>query len=717
MKLLDAVAHHQAGRLAEAAQIYTEILQADPDHADALHLMGKVAGELGDADAAIALISRASTLCPTNPAYLMSLGAAYRSKQLFDPALRCYADALAIEPDSASAYFGLGNTQQGMGDIGAAARSFGRAIELNPGFFEACYNLANIEKALGQYAQAIDHYRRAVALNPDFADAHHNLGSALHASGRVDEALASYEHALEAKLPETYNNIGNIHFDQGHPERAISFYRQALAAKPDYPEACNNLGAALRKLGRRDESAEAFLAAIRLMPEYADAHVNLGDLLIEGDRVDEAAGHYEQAIAAAPGMATAHFKLGVARSRQDDRQSACRCFEQAVAASPDYLDALYNLGVIQAQLQQAAEAERCYRQVLELDPGYVNARINLSALLMDDGRRSEAKSHIDLAYAQKNLFERYSAGARRTVLLLLDAGKGNLNFTHLFDDRTNNIIDWMIEYAPDGQAASLPDYDLVFNAMADPDATGDTSGPVGRFLERCTKPLLNHPDKVARTARHKLPALLEGIDGLLLPNVWRYASRADWDEAILEQLPLLIRPVYSHGGVGMVLAESSSELERYREQQSDAVYVSRFIDYRSADSWFRKYRMIFIDRQPLPYHLAISQSWMVHYYSAEMASATWKLEEEQVFLQDPQAVLGAAGMEAIRAVGARMDLDYAGIDFSIMPDGRILVFEANPAMLVHPENSPGPLAHKNIHVRRILDAFEAMLDRSCHPST
>jgi hypothetical protein len=59
-----------------------------------------------------------------------------------------------------------------------------------------------------------------------------------------------------------------------------------------------------------------------------------------------------------------------------------------------------------------------------------------------------------------------------------------------------------------------------------------------------------------------------------------------------------------------------------------------------------------------------------------------------------------------------MDLDYAGIDFSIMPDGRILIFEANPTMLVHPEKSNGVLAHKNFYVRKILDAFEDLLERS-----
>ncbi len=206
--------------------------------------------------------------------------------------------------------------------------------------------------------------------------------------------------------------------------------------------------------------------------------------------------------------------------------------------------------------------------------------------------------------------------------------------------------------------------------------------------------------------------LLQDIDHLLIPPVWRLAEAAQW-EALAGQLPLLIRPIYSHGGVGLTLVHNGEELAERQARQQGPVYVSRFIDYRSADGWFRKYRMIFIDRKPYPYHLAISPNWMVHYYNAGMEAYPWKLEEEQVYLRDPLRVLGAAGMRAIEAIGVRMDLDYAGIDFTVLPDGRILVFEANPTMLAHPEDPAGPLAHKNVTTQRIFDAFEALLERRC----
>jgi glutathione synthase/RimK-type ligase-like ATP-grasp enzyme len=65
-------------------------------------------------------------------------------------------------------------------------------------------------------------------------------------------------------------------------------------------------------------------------------------------------------------------------------------------------------------------------------------------------------------------------------------------------------------------------------------------------------------------------------------------------------------------------------------------------------------------------------------------------------------------MAALDAVGRRLDLDYAGIDFTLLPDGRLFVFEANATMLVHRERSNGVLAYRNAHVQRIVDAFERL---------
>ncbi len=138
-------------------------------------------------------------------------------------------------------------------------------------------------------------------------------------------------------------------------------------------------------------------------------------------------------------------------------------------------------------------------------------------------------------------------------------------------------------------------------------------------------------------------------------------------------------------------------------------YLTRFWPFRSADGFFRKYRVVFVDRCPLPYHLAIGPHWLVHHATAGMEADPARQAEEARFLSQPEGAIGARAMDGIRAIGERLDLDFAGVDFSLLPDGRVLVFEANATMLVHPEEEAGPFAYRNGAVRRILAAFEAMV--------
>ena len=88
-----------------------------------------------------------------------------------------------------------------------------------------------------------------------------------------------------------------------------------------------------------------------------------------------------------------------------------------------------------------------------------------------------------------------------------------------------------------------------------------------------------------------------------------------------------------------------------------------------------------------------------------------KQAEEARFLSDAQAVLGAQAWQALEAVGARLELDYAGIDFALLADGRMLVFEANATMLVRREPPGSELAYKNAYIATLEDAFRAMVQR------
>ncbi|MDE2395211.1 MAG: hypothetical protein KGM91_07195, partial [Burkholderiales bacterium] len=342
---------------------------------------------------------------------------------------------------------------------------------------------------------------------------------------------------------------------------------------------------------------------------------------------------------------------------------------------------------------------------------------NLAAIHDARGEDEAARRCREQAYRLQRVFvEALDAPTRRLLVLCAGAAAGNVPFETLLSSGRSLLIKYAIDFAASAEDAALPPFDLVFNAIGDADIAAPLAARLEGFAQRCRKPLLNHPVAVARTRRDRLPALLEGLDAAeTAPCIRLDAAPANATDLrrLLEaaglEAPLLVRPAASHGGLGLTRCESVAAAFEALHALGGAGYLTAFRDSRDPDGCWRKYRVVFVDREPLPYHLAISGAWMVHYRSAGMEGQAGRLAEEARFLADPEAALGAPAWAALREIGRRLDLDYAGIDFTLRPDGRLLVFEANATMLVHRERRDGPLARKNTAVQAIAEAFERRL--------
>ncbi|HEX7748135.1 MAG TPA: hypothetical protein VF445_05220 [Bordetella sp.] len=370
-----------------------------------------------------------------------------------------------------------------------------------------------------------------------------------------------------------------------------------------------------------------------------------------------------------------------------------------------------------------ATARRWYELALRLDCGLAVAWQNLAAIHAQAGDGQQAQACRDRAYGLQRVFIETAGQPRRRVLLLCSGRTtGNVPLDLLVPTPDNCRIKYAIDYAAPAEDAALPASDLAFNAIGEPDVAEPLAERLRDFARRYAQPLLNAPERVAATRRDRLPELLDAIAGLQTARCVRLddlpAALAGTSVALMQgleanglALPLLVRPAASHGGVGLTRCVDQTELEAALRAAQGPGYLSAYRDCRSADGYHRKYRVVFVDRCPYPYHLAISPHWMVHYYSADMLVEPWKREEEMRFLADPQARLGAPAWAALQALGQRLDLDYAGVDFALLPDGTVFVFEANATMLVHRERAGGPLAHKNPYIQRIADAFERLLQK------
>jgi hypothetical protein len=363
----------------------------------------------------------------------------------------------------------------------------------------------------------------------------------------------------------------------------------------------------------------------------------------------------------------------------------------ALARRSGSASALCNLGTVHLKAGDASGAESWFREAVSRDPDLPEAHQNLAALLADSGRPEEAQWHRDRAFRTDPLRIETAAHEQRRVLVLSSAGYGNVPIDNLLPRATTTRIKLFVAYATEAQWAALPPYDIVFNAIGDADLL-----PPGAWWDRLPQHrILNEPACVARTRRDRLPCLLADLDDVVVPKVARHAGVPTQDL----RLPAIVRPIGAHGGKGVTLVHTAPEIP------PEPAYLTEFHDYRSPDGLYRKYRMIFVGGIAFPAHLAISSHWLVHYFSADMAASAWKRDEERAFLDDPAFVIGGRAMTAVAQIGRRLDLDYAGVDFSVLPDGRVLVFEANATMAVNLDDDPALFDYRHRAVRQIFAGF------------
>jgi protein O-GlcNAc transferase len=277
-----AMGHHQAGRLNEAERLYLQILKIDPRHADALHLLGVLAHQIGRNDTAVDLIGRAIAQNDRVPAFHNNLGNALKAQGNLRQAAASYATALAHHPNHVGALFNLGLVLQMQDKLPEAAASYRRALSLKPDYAEAHGNLGNTLQAQGRLEEAVASYGRALHHRPNYTEVHSNLGNVLMAQGKYAEAAASHGRALTHKpdYAEAHNNLGLVLLEQGNVDAAVASYRLALTHKPAYAEAHNNLGNALREQGQSAEAAASYQRALVLDRDNTEARLGLATAMI-----------------------------------------------------------------------------------------------------------------------------------------------------------------------------------------------------------------------------------------------------------------------------------------------------------------------------------------------------------------------------------------------------------------------------------------------------
>jgi tetratricopeptide (TPR) repeat protein len=521
-----------------------------------------------------------------------------------------------------------------------------------------------------------------------------HLGLEYYAAGRLGEAIDAYQHGLAAAAKEApglvpietvaklHANLGNACMVRGDLEFAAENYKAALRLSPHLTACWCNLGNVRLKTGKPAEAIALYAQALTLNPAHWPSRTNLVHALMATRQHLLARALLAELIGERPQDAQLHHQLGKLLFELNELQAALECFRKAAVLNPGDADAIYWIGGICQQLGETEAAEAAYARAAQLQP-----------LI----RRPAAKFPADFR-----------------ILALYAPFAGNLPTGYLFKDAdydTDTLA--LFDSSEYGAEFLKQDVQVVVNLISDADQADLVLPLAADLAARLGKPVVNDPLKIGRTTRDAVADLLQAIPGCRIAKVARRKAgsglaAATLLAAFLPSSTILARPVGTHGGDDFEKTESVAELEALLAQRPDCDhYLIEYIDYRSTDGYFRKYRFIFVDGEILPYHLAIGDGWKVHHDSTDMADHPWMQQEEEAFLRDPTTVFNPSHYRVMREIQQRIGLDYFGIDCGLDVCGNLVVFEANASMLVHEQNQDFP--YKAPFVLRIKSAFDAML--------
>jgi tetratricopeptide (TPR) repeat protein len=425
---------------------------------------------------------------------------------------------------------------------------------------------------------------------------------------------------------------------------------------------------------------EAVLAdleqAITATPQALDARFYYASFLRDHGRLDDALAAFADVLAAVPDHVATLVAYGVALARAGRRLDARVPLERAVAIDATHLAAAVSLANVLV-LDDPARAHALYDAALAHDPANAAAHRGLCSLAAARGDAAAATRHRRLGYASGPFAVRPYFGEEPpvAVLALVSTDGGNIPLDSLLDARRYLVHECYVE-AYDGE--SIPAHAFIVNAVADADRGATALRNAERVSRQSHAPVINAPRAVAETSRLANAARLAHIPHVVVPDVWRAAAHQP------AAFPVIVRAPGAHMGRGMERVDNARAYRAARARVAGRpdVLAIRYVETQSPDGAWRKYRVMSVAGRRYPLHLAIGHRWDVHYFSAAMSERAEYRAEEAAFLSDPAGVLGAPAWTALERVFAVLGLDYAGIDFGRLPDGRLVLFEANAAMTV-----------------------------------
>ncbi len=357
--------------LVRAEDLLVQVLDAKPEDADALQLLGLVRRRQGRPAEAEDLYRRSLAERPNQPHVHHNLGNLCYAQGRFDEAIAEQREAVRLKANYPEAHLGLGRALSATGRLAAAEKACRKALWLRPGYLSASQSLGAVLNDLRRPKEAEAVLKQALAANPEdprqTAALQHNLGVALNLQQRYAQALALFD-AAQAKAP-------------------------------DMPLVDYNRGHTLQRLGKLDDAAENYRRAVRRNPLDLSAHRDLNALLYRLARDGEFLKSYDEAAALHPNAGELPLAKAIFQFQREDYSAARENFERAANLLSANVASHDGLGMVLARLKEFDEAIRQHRIALSMEPQNAHIWRNYAETLMRAGEPKKALAAAERALA------------------------------------------------------------------------------------------------------------------------------------------------------------------------------------------------------------------------------------------------------------------------------------------------------------------------------
>ncbi|MBE9557344.1 MAG: tetratricopeptide repeat protein [Proteobacteria bacterium] len=560
----------------------------------------------------------------------------------------------------------------------------------------------------GKLDKAEELLRQALLHEPRIARAQDMLARVYFLQGRYAEAGPHARHAvaLAGGAAPYHETLAQILVAGGEAAAALTAFREAAAASPDDFKTLFGLACLLMAMGRQDEALEFLERARRIQPESVAVRQRIAGCYMATSRYKEALALVNELLTGDGRNAKLHDMAGRALLGLKDPASAVDAYRNALQSDDGAMGYHTGLSAALFRAGRASDAQRATAQFLTRFPSHSRKAVNPEAQVLVLSAQSQAC--FTKPRTGSNIF------ANSNTIAQIPADR--ITFHYMYINHPD----------PVAVARSLAPVDAIFNNIANAEVAQQYGYTeiVREIVDALGARVINSPEAIARTTRRgNAKTIPENLD-IVFPQTVDFNLAAGNLEEIADEIdgkfrfPVLLRRLYSHFDQTVPLAADRAALDlslrKFHENGVQEIYV---IEYRTEPfrpGVFRKMRCALIDGIFYPSFADFSEHWNVHRLDAEtafMKANSELMDEEKAFLEKPADYIGEENIGKLEALARLLDLEFLGVDFNVLRDGELVIFEANSSMRVLQSRLLDVFPYFAGPCETMQDAFERMLLR------